>query len=383
MKKKILILIEAWCPYKGGGQKHTEYLINGLIKDYNCNVTLLTRKLIINNNNFTNNESKKNGLLKIFRLGKLSTFDSKVGKISWIIGSVYYCIKREYDLIHAMPNLGAIPGKILSVLLKKPIVYSIQGSTFEAKVRKRKLFKRIKNYILFFIQTKINYDAVISDSSRIDQFFNRKKLYIIHNGVEAKMFDVNVIRDGHFRLLFIGRLHKQKGLKFLIEAMEKVVSINNKIELIIVGDGEEKTKLLSKVNSLNLDNNIKFIGEKKYQELPKIYSSSDLFILPSIFEGQPLSLLEAWASKLPVLVTDCGENNKMVIDNYNGWIVPISDYNALAEKIIFAMKMKKEELKKIGLNGYNNVIENHNWNNKINEVYKVYNSLIKYHRNAN
>ena len=125
--KKILILIEAWRPYKGGGQKHTEYLINGLINDYNCSVTLLTRKLIINNNNITKNEFEKNGLLKICRLGKLSNFDSKIGKISWIFECIYYCIKREYDLIHAMPNLGAIPGKILSVLLTSKTPVSINS----------------------------------------------------------------------------------------------------------------------------------------------------------------------------------------------------------------------------------------------------------------
>ena len=376
---RIIIFIEAWEPYVGGGQMHTKQLIHRLIKDYGFNVTLITRKLIIDGNKYEKNYNMYDNKLQVIRCGITSEYSSIIGKISWIINGVFISKGNNYDLIHAMPSLGAIPGKVLSILKNIPIVFSVHGSSYHNKARSINILRMLSNLVLYYMQVKVKYDALITDSSRILSSNIKSKTYVIRNGVNTNDFMRNkkILNDGIFRVLSVGRLSEQKGFYYLIKAMERIVKKVNTIKLFIIGSGKEKDNLYKLVRELKLNEHILFLGKKNYNELLKEYFQSDLFVLPSIFEGQPLTLLEAWASKLPVLVTDCGENNKMVKNGLNGWIVPIKSADALAEKILVAMSMTDKDLMKIGFNGYKEVEKYYSWDRTVNKIYDVYLNTIK------
>jgi len=358
---------------------HTKQLIHRLIKDYGFNVTLITRKLIIDGNKYEKNYNMYDNKLQVIRCGITSEYSSIIGKISWIINGVFISKGNNYDLIHAMPSLGAIPGKVLSILKNIPIVFSVHGSSYHNKARSINILRMLSNLVLYYMQVKVKYDALITDSSRILSSNIKSKTYVIRNGVNTNDFMRNkkILNDGIFRVLSVGRLSEQKGFYYLIKAMERIVKKVNTIKLFIIGGGKEKDNLYRLVRNLKLNEHILFLGKKNYNELLKEYFQSDLFVLPSIFEGQPLTLLEAWASKLPVLVTDCGENNKMVKNGLNGWIVPIKSADALAEKILVAMSMTDKDLMKIGFNGYKEVEKYYSWDRTVNKIYDVYLNTIK------
>ena len=358
---------------------HTKQLIHRLIKDYGFNVTLITRKLRIDGNKYEKNYNKYENKLQVIRCGRTSEYSSIIGKISWIINSLFFSKGNNYDLIHAMPSVGAIPGKALSILKNIPIVFSVHGSSYHNKARSINLFKIVSNFVLYSIQVKVKYNALITDSSRILSSNIKSKTYVIRNGVNTNDFIRNkkILNDGIFRVLSVGRLSEQKGFYYLIKAMERIVKKVNTIKLFIIGSGKEKDNLHRLVRKLKLNEHILFLGKKNYNELLKEYFQSDLFVLPSIFEGQPLTLLEAWASKLPVLVTDCGENNKMVKNGVNGWIVPIKNADVLAEKILEAISMSDKDLMKIGLKGYKEVEKYYSWDRTVKKIYNVYLSTIK------
>ena len=84
-KLRIIIFIEAWDPYVGGGKMHTKQLVQRLIKEYGFNVTLITRKLIIDGNKYEKNYNKYDNKLQVIRCGRTSEYSSIIGKISWII----------------------------------------------------------------------------------------------------------------------------------------------------------------------------------------------------------------------------------------------------------------------------------------------------------
>ncbi len=376
-RKKILIFIEVWKPFIGGGQIFTEYLINGLVKNHNYSVTMITRKLRINDKIYDSNEINK-GHLEIYRLGYLTKIDSIIGKLSWIFHSFFFAFNISFSLIHSMPNLGALPGKLLSSIKKKPIVFSIQGSTYQLKTNRYNFVKRIKNYFLKIIQLKINYDCVITDNSQLIQLFPKKrKAHFITNGVDInKFYSLNKKRS-KFKIISVGRLHPQKGFLYLIKSLQYVVKNNNNIELSIIGSGNQLDRLTYEVRKLSLEKYIKFLGDISYEKLPKYYSNSDLFVLPSLFEGQPLSLLEAWASSLPVLVTDCGENINMVKNNINGWIVPSKNAYALSDKLNHILSLPSKTIKQVGANGRDLVTEKYGWDTKINLIQDIYKKHIK------
>jgi glycosyltransferase involved in cell wall biosynthesis len=123
-----------------------------------------------------------------------------------------------------------------------------------------------------------------------------------------------------------------------------------------------------------LQKNIKLVGEKSGVDLIKLYKSSQIFILPSIYEGQPLTLIEAWASKLPVIVTKSGDCQYLVKDGFNGYLIKNpNDKGEIAHIIEKAISTKN--LNKLGQNGYNFVKSTFSWEKSAQQTLELYESL--------
>ena len=147
------------------------------------------------------------------------------------------------------------------------------------------------------------------------------------------------------------------------------------MQIVVVGDGEQKENLLHQIHELKIENLFEFKGEKYGEDLIKEYKSSDIFILPSLYEGFPLTVLEAWASKIPVLTSDVGELPYIIQNDYNGWVFENKNIEDLKEKILISVD-KKLMLPELGLNGYNQVLEKYDWNIIISKYFEFYNELI-------
>lgn len=130
---------------------------------------------------------------------------------------------------------------------------------------------------------------------------NKKKVVTVPNGV-SNMFFTNYIKKDHGTLkgIFVGRLAPQKNIPMLIEAL---ALMKNKIEMTIVGEGEDLDKIVNLIQKHKLKN-INMVGVKTQKELVKLYNENDVFILPSEKEGFSLAMLEAMASGLPIIGSD-------------------------------------------------------------------------------
>jgi glycosyltransferase involved in cell wall biosynthesis len=165
------------------------------------------------------------------------------------------------------------------------------------------------------------------------------KIEVIHNGVDTSFFKPSekTFREkySHFDTIFLylGRLIKQKGLPYLIHAMAEVVRECPRTGLLIAGAGEERNKLEALVGRLAMEKNVAFLGFVPEEQLPNLYSSADAYVLPSLWEVLPISLLEAMACGIPLLVSDAGGNPEVVEDGINGFVVRKADSSALAQKM--------------------------------------------------
>ncbi len=136
-------------------------------------------------------------------------------------------------------------------------------------------------------------------------------------------------------IVSLGRLTKQKGYPYLLRAFS-LVKRHLSCRLVIIGDGEDKTKLLSLVRSLGVEREVELLG---FQKNPfKYLARSSLFVLSSLYEGFPNVILEAMALGLPVISTDCPSGPAEIIeDKKNGLLVPVRDEQALSRAIMAVM----------------------------------------------
>jgi glycosyltransferase involved in cell wall biosynthesis len=194
-----------------------------------------------------------------------------------------------------------------------------------------------------------NADARIANSEGLRQmaldFYDKKDFQIISNGVDTEMFYPAWQKEHNdFQILFVSRLIERKGLQNIIPQLKYIQSqVAKKITLVIVGDGPYRAELERLTEECDVQDMVRFEGQKDKQELLPYYQSADLFILPSAKEGMPNVVLEAMACGLPILMTPC-EGSAELIDG-NGRIAKISEFTDCMIQLINDEERLKEYAK--------------------------------------
>jgi glycosyltransferase involved in cell wall biosynthesis len=161
-------------------------------------------------------------------------------------------------------------------------------------------------------------------------------------------------------VLFVGSLIPRKGLPFLVEAAKKIVSTYSTTKFLIVGEGPLKNEFTATLQAANLLGNFMFIGNVKEDLLAALYNCADVFVLPSIQEGQGIVLLEAQASGKPVVAFDVGGVKEAVRDGETGFLAKRGSIDELADALLRLLSDKTLR-EKMGINGRKFVSENFTW----------------------
>lgn len=164
-------------------------------------------------------------------------------------------------------------------------------------------------------------------------------LELMNEEVEHEWLD----NDNYKVLLSVGRLVKQKDLVTLIKGFKLAKQKDNSLKLIIIGEGPEKSKLVSMVKEYNLEKDIVFQGfvQNPYPFMKK----ADIFILSSQWEGFGNVLVEALATGVPIISTDCPSGPSEILDHGKyGKMIQVGDYNHLSEEIVAIINQNNHEL---------------------------------------
>ena len=149
---------------------------------------------------------------------------------------------------------------------------------------------------------------------------------VINNGIDLSRFsykpairkdiriELNIPQDATV-LLNIARFQEVKNHTYLIDVFKEYIKIHPNSHLLLVGDGPLRNTIENKVRKLKLANCISFTGVRSDTE--KMYNSADIFVMPSIFEGLPVVLIEAQANRLPCIVSDSIDHDVKINDNFN------------------------------------------------------------------
>lgn len=281
---------------------------------------------------FYADEVKKSGS-KIFKMDSVQ----KSG-IGGFCKSIERCICENgpYDVVHS--HIDYLSGYVMKVAKKCNVRIRLAHSHNTSAHTHR---GTISGLLMAYIRRTINKNAtklLACSTDAATYMFGRKKAnsaVIINNAIDLDRFsdrgqydDVNLnfgCEDQKI-ILHIGRFMEQKNHEALIDIFEKYLAKNRNSLLLLVGEGELAEKIIHLVEEKGLQNNVKFLGVRA--DIPELLSIADVFVLPSKFEGLPVTLIEAQAMNVPCVVSsnikrnvDCGLNliSFVSLENINLW----------------------------------------------------------------
>jgi glycosyltransferase involved in cell wall biosynthesis len=169
------------------------------------------------------------------------------------------------------------------------------------------------------------------------EFIPERKIYVLPNCIDYQDFReiAGPRKNSEEKQIIIGtvgRLERQKGTKYLLMAMKIILSKYPYTRLEIVGDGSLLEELKNFSCKLAISNSVIFFG--KFVNVKPFYSRMDVFVLPSIYEGFGIVLLEAMASGVPVVATNVDGIKEVILDSECGILVPPKNPEAIAEAVI-------------------------------------------------
>jgi len=163
-----------------------------------------------------------------------------------------------------------------------------------------------------------------------------RKIRTIANGIDVQTFErarpLQVLNfDGSKVVGMVARLDLQKGFEYLLRAASELRSAFPGLKVVIVGEGPDRNEIEGMIHRLGLQSNVILAGQRS--EMPDIYAAMDVFVLPSLNEGLPMTILEAMAASRPVIATRVGAIPKVIQDGETGLLVDPGDMNGLRDAL--------------------------------------------------
>lgn len=346
IKRKILFLITKsnW----GGAQRYVYNLATTLsknefeVKVVSGNSGLLTDKLgmdhipVIYINGLKRDVSLIEELLSFFTMLKMLR-------------------KEKPNVVHLNSSkaggLGALAARLVGV---EKIIFTAHGWAFEED---RNRLARFVIKFFSWLTVLLSHFTITLNERDLQSFkywpywpFVKRKIVKIPNGMKEQIpspIDARKIRENLERdfgipgtgilIGTVAELHKNKGLRYLIDAMEDVPET---VSLCLVGSGEEKENLEAQVKKLGLEKKVFFTGFLK--EASRFMKAFDIFVLPSIKEGSPFVILEAGTNEVPIIATSVGGIPDIITHQKTGLLLKPKDSRALANEINFYLTHEKE-----------------------------------------
>lgn len=293
------------------------------------------------------------------------------------------------DIVHTHSAKTGVLGRIAAKLAGVPIViHTVHGFSFESTNNKAISFvyKFVEFVSAFFSDRIICLHN--EDKKKCINILKvpKEKICILPNGVDLDKFHPveekqKILLRANFNLqhaslifTMVGRLWDQKNPLLLVQAAQKYLRCNSESNdvFILVGDGDLRIKIEELAAKEINAGKIILLGWRN--DIAEILSLSDVFILPSKWEGMPLAILEAQAAGLPCIASDIAGNKSLIKDNINGILFKNDSVNSLLTKI--KLMSLADERKRISHNAMDIVKKDHCIQSRIKEIESLYESLL-------
>ncbi|MFX1328199.1 MAG: glycosyltransferase family 4 protein [Promethearchaeota archaeon] len=389
----ILLISHFFPPHKGGVETASYNTMNFLTK-FGHKVIVITSK---DDENKINSEEKYESLIyrfKSFYPPEIRSFtqSSSFGFMPKAILKLPKIIRNHnIHLIHVQGRFFPISifSALLNILIfKRPMVITAQGRLrggFTEFIER--IFDKVITKTIYQKCNKIICVSRSLLSHFLQQQIKRKKLIIIPNGVDINLFtkiESSKVLDKYIKekkdckkIIFIGRLDKQKGVEYLIRSIPNVVKKYENLHLFIIGSGHLENELKNLTKTLQIQPYITFIDAIPLDRMPEYYSAADIFCLPSIHEGFPLSIAEALSIGLVIVASNTEGIPDALIEERNGFLVEPGNISQLSEKILIALNLSSQEIETIRGNNIKLARERYSWEVIVKTLSKIYKGCFR------
>jgi len=220
------------------------------------------------------------------------------------------------------------------------ILRGILVKNSENSIYKIKLIDKIYwmlSYVVLQLNINNNRATIVTLHKKMQQNLktigiNLDRIKIIPNFVTQIFFDFHDCPT-KYTFGYIGRLVYVKGVDLLLDAFNEFHNQHPNSTLLIIGEGNMQMCIERRIEQLNLKNSVFIMDPVDNDKVPYYLSQISIFVLPSRHEGLPNILLQAMASKLPIIATDVGGVSEVIENNYNGILIPSEDVNFIVKSM--------------------------------------------------
>lgn len=352
-KKKVIHIVEA---FGGGIYNYLVDLLNNTINIYD--VTVVYSKRPQTPENFKKDfDSRIKFIESKYMARSISFKDIKA------LFEIKKIIKQEKpDIVHCHSSKAGLLGRVAVNTKKIKTFYTPHGYSFlmqDSSKIKRIIYKTIEkigtlNKSITIACSKGEYEESLKLTKRATYVSNGVNLEKLYKYIPKS---IKKIDNKNLTIVTTGRICYQKNPKLFNKIAQKFQNI----KFIWVGTGKLESELTSP--------NIEVTGWKNKDELMQILNKADIFILPSLWEGLPISLLEAMALKKPCIVSNVIGNRDVIINEKNGFVCKNLDE---FEKIIIKIQNEEIDLNKISQNAFDDILKIYNTDAMTREYIKIY-----------
>lgn len=249
-------------------------------------------------------------------------------------------------------GLGSLDFLVKTLARETRVWWTIQNSEFQLRPEHLPRFswlfraKRLGHRILYRLgQSRIQGVIAVSDETAATyQLYagGHARIETIANSVDMESYPAPIngvalrsrlgFEEHDEVVIMVATFKRQKGHRHLVEAASGLPQQLPNLKVLLVGDGELRPQIERQVADAGLTEHFLFLGSRR--DVPELLAASDLFVLPSLWEGLSVALLEAMASEIPVVATDVSGTGRVVSDGRTGLLVPPGDPEALAKAIL-------------------------------------------------
>lgn len=293
----------------------------------------------------------------------------------WGVYKQWWAVLRKVrpDVVHTY-NLATLELQVFAFLARVPVrLHAEHGRDIYDPTGSNKKYQWLRRIVSPFLHKWVTVSGELDEWLRSTVAISPQKIVLIRNGIDTEIYKPNNKQSGDFVLGHVGRLSPIKNQALLISAFSKACKLDSDFakgaRLQIAGEGESEQSLVTQVRNLSLLSHIEFLGLKS--DMPAIYNGFSVFVMSSLAEGIPMTLLEAMACGLPSIVTAVGGMPEVITPD-SGVLVSSEDVEGMAKAMILLFN-DRQRCERLSENARNRIIEKFDEANMVEAYLQLYN----------